>query len=292
MKGGAAAFLLVLAVLSKHIADLPGRITLCLVGDEESLGPLGSRFLLDNAPEVVGDVLLSTEPSSTGLIRYGEKGIVVGKAVFRGEAGHAAYPQAEPNCIVRAAAFINELSEVVRQFDGAAINVLDPEIDGLIGEGASAALGRNVLNVGHISGGVRHNMIPRACVVDVDVRTPVGIDARGVADAIRRCAESHHGEYLEHETTSANVSDKDHALFGALVNAVEIVTGRKPMMSLSLGVTDCRLWRSLGIPAAVYGLHPGSMAADTEYLEVDDLVTIAQVHALACVQLLRDGIRG
>jgi succinyl-diaminopimelate desuccinylase len=289
MKGGLAAFMFVYGALAR--LDLPGKVTLCLVCDEETAGPFGSKWLVANVPEVLGDVLLSTEPSSPGLVRYGEKGLIIGKAHFHGQSGHGAYPQALPNAIVRGAQFVGELEDELQQ----AFPPLPPEpeldavIDAAISPGASANLHRIVVNWGRIDGGVKHNMAPRLCTVEVDVRSPVGVDAHAVVDKIREVVERNGGEYVEVETRTGNVSDTAHPLFPAICAAVEQVTGVRPGLAVGLGATDCREWRALGIPAAVFGPDPTTMATDDEFIDSEQLAEIAKVHALTCVSLLTDG---
>jgi succinyl-diaminopimelate desuccinylase len=293
MKGGVAAFLFVLGTLARLEPALPGTVTLCLVCDEETAGPFGSKWLMANVPEVRGDMVLSTEPSAPGLVRNGEKGLIIGKAHFRGQSGHGAYPQALPNAIVRGAAFVGELEDEL----GRAFQPEPPDpavaaaIDAAIGQGASHNLGRIVVNWGRIDGGVKHNMAPRLCTVEVDVRTPVGVDAHAVVDVIRACVERHGGEYAEVETVTANVSDPGHPIFAALTGAVESVTGVRPALAVGLGATDLREWRALGTPAAVFGPDPATMATDDEFIDSEQLAEIAKVHALACVTLLTEGGR-
>jgi succinyl-diaminopimelate desuccinylase len=291
MKGGLAALLFAFAVLSR-VDALPGRVTICLVCDEETAGPFGSKWLVANMPDrVLGDVLLSTEPSAPGLVRYGEKGLIIGKALFHGQSGHGAYPQALPNAIVRGAGFVGALEDaLVERFPPLEPEPeLDAAIDAAIGAGAARNLKRIVVNWGRIDGGVKHNMAPRLCTVEVDVRTPVGVDAHAVVDAIRATVEAHGGEYVEVETRTANVSDTSHPLFAAIRGAVESVTGVAPTLAVGLGATDCREWRAHGIPAAVFGPDPTTMATDDDFIDSEQLLEIAKVHALTALQVMTDG---
>jgi succinyl-diaminopimelate desuccinylase len=291
MKGGLAAFLFILGALAR-VEDLPGRVTLCLVCDEETAGPFGSKWLVANVPDrVLGDVLLSTEPSAPAIVRYGEKGLIIGKALFHGQSGHGAYPQALPNAIVRGAGFVLELEgELVASFPPLPPEPeLDAAIDAAIQPGAAANLKRVVVNWGRIDGGVKHNMAPRLCTVEVDVRTPVGVDAHAVVDVIRAVAERSGGEYVEVETRTANVSDTAHPVFPAITGAVERIVGQRPTLAVGLGATDCREWRAHGIPCAVFGPDPTTMATDDEFIDSEQLSEIAKVHALTAMTLLTDG---
>ena len=292
MKGGAAAFLVVIGVLSGLRSELAGEVTLCLVCDEESGGPFGSRFLLEHLPRLKGSVMLSSEPSSTGLVRYGEKGLIHGQAVFEGKAGHAAYPQPVRNPISRAAEFISGLETALAEYQAShpgpeAVNSDDALINAALGDGASGHLRTSVLNFGKIAGGARVNMVPRACAVDVDVRVPVGVTAADVANLVKSVADRSGGRYTLWDLWDASVSDPSGPLVTALCESVRSVTGRPAIKMIGLGATDARFWRAHGVPAGVYGPSPGPMGADDEYVEIDELVDVAKVHALTCVTLLR-----
>jgi succinyl-diaminopimelate desuccinylase len=289
MKGGATAFMFVAGSLNRIKSSLSGSVTLILVCDEETAGPFGSKYLVEHHPEVLADVVLSSEPSSPGLVRYGEKGLNIGKAFFIGPTGHGAYPNVQPNPIVQAAAFVRDLEDVVATFP-VPPQAIDPDydrrFDAALGDGSSDALRSIVLNIGRIEGGVKHNMKPKRCTVDVDIRTPIGVDSQALVEAVCATAAKHGGEYREVESGDANVSETDLPLFHALRSAVATVTNREPMLSVGLGATDCRLWRRRGIPAAVYGPDPSTMATDDEYVDADELLNVAKVHALTCLTLL------
>jgi hypothetical protein len=50
MKGGIAASMLAFALLAEYRDTWRGEALLTLAGDEESMGPLGTKWLLDNVP--------------------------------------------------------------------------------------------------------------------------------------------------------------------------------------------------------------------------------------------------
>jgi acetylornithine deacetylase/succinyl-diaminopimelate desuccinylase-like protein len=68
--------------------------------------------------------------------------------------------------------------------------------------------------------------------------------------------------------------------------SVTAVRGAPVELSCSLGGTDCRFWRKRGTPCVVYGPTPHNIAAPDEYVEAEDLVTVAKAHALAMAKLL------
>jgi succinyl-diaminopimelate desuccinylase len=274
MKGGAAAFMAVLRVLDGVRDDLVGRVSLTLVCDEETFGPHGARHLLDARPDLAGDVLLSTEPSSPGVVRYAEKGMAWGECTFRGPGGHAAYPSDEPTAIESAAAFVLAL----RGFEEDA----GPP-------GATHPAERVVANAGVIAGGTSVNMRADLCTVRVDVRVPLGLSTADMIERVRALAAEHGADYRVWNRFEPNASDRDHPIFALLCDHAERVTGTRPAVACGLGCTDARLWRARGIPAAVYGPSPTGMAAPDEALARSELLDVVRVHALAvCDYLARD----
>jgi succinyl-diaminopimelate desuccinylase len=293
MKGGAAAFMFTAGLLASHADEVAGKLTLCLVCDEETFGPHGSKLLLQSVG-CHGDILLSAEPSSTAVVRYGEKGVVIGHVDFAGAPAHGAYPTAAGNPITSAARFIASLNTAMASLNDECkadpVSAVDAaRIDAALGPGAAGYLTRPVLNFGRIGGGITANMQARRCRVTVDVRLPLHISAFTVVSLIEQIAANCGGTYTCKEARDANVSDTGHWLFPLLTRAVHEVTGREPSLAIGIGCTDARLWRGIGVPAAVFGPSPLTMGRDDEHITVDELITVTKVHALACWRALQPG---
>jgi succinyl-diaminopimelate desuccinylase len=58
------------------------------------------------------------------------------------------------------------------------------------------------------------------------------------------------------------------------------------MPGISIGGTDCRIWRAKGIPAYVYGPTPNNMGAPDEFVTLDDLLGTVHVHVLSAFDYL------
>ena len=277
MKSGAATFMMILKHFSQRKEALRGQLTLCLVSDEETFGPYGSRALLDMFPSLSGDYLLSTEPSSASVIRYGERGFCWAEVTFRGPGGHGAYPSAQCSAIDTAAAFIGALRQrwpesLRRTEDGTGFgsDVLAPKGHSFVDEFS--------LSIGTIQGGDKVNMKPTDCTVSLDFRIPLKQSVDAVLSPLRSLTEEYGGQIGYLNTGEPNQSDPSGPLFQALAAAVVQETGRAPALAIGLGCTDTRLWRYRGVPAAVYGPDPSTMAFSEEWLDVDQLETIARVH--------------
>jgi hypothetical protein len=55
---------------------------------------------------------------------------------------------------------------------------------------------------------------------------------------------------------------------------------------LSIGATDCRFWRTRGVPAYVYGCSPEGMGVPNEAVKVEEYLTVLKVYALSALDYL------
>jgi succinyl-diaminopimelate desuccinylase len=291
MKGGAAAFLYVTWLASQWRDQLAGSLAYALVCDEESFGPFGARAVLEQRPELAGDAMLSTEPSSRRFVRFGEKGIVWGTATFEGPAGHAAYPSPGVSAIERASAFALDFAS----FDGwprASRPAFDGDQrlrdihDGAVVPGASDALDRALVNLGMIRGGAKRNLHAERCDVEVDVRLPVGASAAEAVTTLEHLVDRHGGRLDIELQSDPNATDPEHPLLDLVCENVAQVTGEQPLRTVGLGGTDSRLWRARGVPAAVFGPAPQTMGGPDELINIDELADITAVHAATVWDLL------
>lgn len=276
MKSGAAAFMTIMKHFSQRTEALRGQVTLCLVSDEETFGPYGSRALLEFFPSLAGDYLLSTEPSSTTVIRYGERGFCWVEVAFTGPGGHGAYPSSKPSPIDTAGQFIAALRKRWPETCNTAgsktigYDVLAPKGHSFVNEVS--------LSLGTIRGGDKVNMKPTDCVLSLDFRIPIGKSVDDVLTPLRALVQEYGGKIGYLNTGEPNQSDPTSPLFQAMSAAVGAETGQVPALAIGLGCTDARLWRYLGVPAAVYGPDPSTMAFSEEWLDIDQLETITRVH--------------
>ena len=92
MKCGTTASIFTYLLLRDLRDELKGRLTLTIVSDEETGGRWGSGYLVEHhAPEVLGDCVLSGEPSSPWTVRFGEKAPVWLRFHVKTPGAHGAY---------------------------------------------------------------------------------------------------------------------------------------------------------------------------------------------------------
>lgn len=293
MKVGTAASMVTYAYLHEIKDHLKGRLTLTAVSDEETFGPWGARWLIEHRPDVLGDCVLNGEPSTPQTIRFGEKGIIWLELTLATKGGHGAYAQVSDNAIKQAGAIIAELEELTQ---------IEPEmpaqvemrienarvaLDAALGPGATDTLKQVTVNIGVIEGGYKVNMIPGHCRVEVDVRCPVGVPLEVALARFDAIVSRHpNASYRVINQSAPNWVDPNHPMLTILQNNAVAVRNIKPLPILSIGGTDCRLWRLKGIPAFIYGPNPYNMGAPDEYATLDDLFGTYHVHVLSAYDYL------
>jgi succinyl-diaminopimelate desuccinylase len=296
MKCGTSASIWTYIYLHRLRAELGGRLTLTCVSDEETGGTWGAKWLLDTfGEEFRGDCMLNGEPSVPTMVRFGEKGTLRIVIEIDTPGAHAAYTHMSPNAIRIASALIGDLYALedlpVVQEDAIreAIEAGYGAVDAGVGQGASKILNRFTVSVGVIQGGVKINVLPGHCRLEVDIRLPVGMTHKALLAEVERIVARHPPARLSPIWTHSaepTVSDPNHEMIGIVRRMVRELGRPEPVPAVSLGATDCKHWRGAGVPSYVYGCRPTGMAKADEQVEVEEYLHIVRTHALAAAAYL------
>ncbi|MCI0546326.1 MAG: M20/M25/M40 family metallo-hydrolase [Candidatus Rokubacteria bacterium] len=298
MKCGTTASVFTYAYLAPLAGELGGRLTLTLVSDEETGGRWGSAYLVrEHGDEVRGDCVLNGEPSSPHTVRFGEKGVFWMTLAIRTPGGHSAYPHVSASANRVAARLIRDLEslEEIRPCSPDVVSraLAAPEVatgvEQGLGRGAGAWMQKVSVNIGVMRGGVKVNMLPAECDLEVDARLPVGVSRAEVRAAVERIVARHPEATWEESGDlglEATWSDPAHDMVRLIQDNAEAALGVRPPAIVSLGATDCRFWRAAGVPAYVYGCSPAGMGAPDESVAVDELFHVVKVHALSAFDYL------
>lgn len=296
MKGGSTAAVFAYAYMHRLKERIPGRLTLMIVSDEETGGTWGSKWLIDTLGEqVLGDCVLSGEPSGVGTVRYGEKGIFQFTVSVKTRGAHGPYPHLSKNAIRIASSIMDELErlqEMVPDLPASVAQSLNEPrtremIEKTMGVGTAEVMKRLTVNIGTIRGGSKINMVAADCTMEVDIRIPIGIDSDDVLAHVQQILAKHPEATLEDlRKGSANYCDPGHRM-ARIVDASARAVGLPPLVPIpSVGGSDCRLWRERGIPAYVFGTTPHNIAAPNEWTSVEDFMQVVRVHTLSSYQFL------
>jgi succinyl-diaminopimelate desuccinylase len=296
MKCGTAASVWTYIYLHRLRDRLKGRLTLTCVSDEETGGTWGAKWLIDTFPsEFLGDCVLNGEPSTPGMVRFGEKGTL--RLVFEIDTpgAHGAYTHISKNAIKIASDLIQDLYGLedlpVTQPDDIkqAIAASAPAIERALGAGGGRILNRFTVSAGVIQGGVKINMLPGHCRLEVDIRLPVCTTHAQVMREIERILARYPEVLLKPVWTHSaepTVCDPGHPMLRTIQATVKSLIGSEPVASVSLGATDMKHWRSRGVPGYVYGCAPNNMAKGDEWVAIDEYLHIVRTHAVAAASYL------
>ncbi len=295
MKCGTTASILTYHYLSRVKDRLKGKLTLTCVSDEETFGPWGATWLIENHPEVRGDCCLNGEPSSPFTVRFGEKGLLWLEFTIRTRGSHGAYPHASESAsklMTRLIADLEALADLPVDAPGNVMGALQAaraEIDRALGEGAAEIAPKVTVNIGLAEAGIKVNMTPSTARMEVDIRLPVGMTRERVLGEVNRILARHPGATMREINHSApSWCDPGHEMVEIIQENVRALKGFEPKPVISLGGTDTRLWRYKNVPAYVYGPPPTGMGSFDEHVEVDTFLHIVRTHVLsACDYLSR-----
>lgn len=284
MKSGVAAMIYAVRAL-EQTGPFPGRVTLCVLADEEGL-MLGAKHFAASPAAAAVDAAIIGEPEE-GEICIAAKGAIRLQIELTGAMAHGAMPQHGRNPVASTGTLLGALAAYQRQ--------LQSEL------GSHDHLGPpyvtpTVIHAGSVD---QINVIPARATVCVDIRTVPDLDHETVVAVVTKLAEASATE--DRVTAEVTVVDDrpaveidvGHPVVVALAAAHEAVTGEPARYGGVPGATDGTiLTRDAGIPTAVYG--PGGKwiahQAD-EYVEVADIVRCAHVYAEAADRYLRGGAR-
>lgn len=294
MKGGIAASLLAARMLARHRDAWCGEIVITLAGDEETMGSLGTRWLLENVPEAIGDAMICGDVGSPLVVRFGEKGLVWIEIEATGQPAHGAHVHKGINAIDRLRAALDGLKRLEDLPIAAPADVVRAIADAkaisepLSGDGEAETLQRLTVNIGTISGGVSPNLVPSAAKAAADIRLPAGITLEEVEAALHRDLDGLEGvTWRILQKYPPTVTPPAHEIITATVAAATVVLGRAPVPNMRVGGSDARLYRMFGVPSVVFGCTPFNMGGPDENILVDELLAVAKVHALTALRFLQ-----
>ncbi len=298
MKCGTSASILAFIYLSRLADHWPGKLVLTAVSDEETGGKWGTRYLLENhGDDCIGDCVINAEPSGLASIRFAEKGTLRVTFHIRTPGAHGAYPHRSANANRIAASLIADLDRLndmpVPMPAEMKETLSRPEVracmDTVMGAGAANVAMRVTVNVGVVRGGLKVNMMPGDCRVEVDIRLPFGIDRSDVLTEIEGILKAYPEATLEVQEAASNpasASDPSHPMMGILKAVIAETSEHRPEAIAGIGATDCKFFRYHGVPSFVYGPSPATMSMPDEHVPIDDFIHVLRAHALAAFDYL------
>jgi succinyl-diaminopimelate desuccinylase len=285
MKAGVAAALCALDAIRSVSPDLPGRIRLGIVCDEEGMMTGIKHFIEQgHANEVDGAIICEPEENEICLF---QKGAMRVNITFTGVMSHGAMPYAGVNPIAALSAFIEQVKELQRLEQS------------LLGEHQYLGLPWLTPTIikSPITGEAQHNVMPESAYLALDIRTVPG----QTHDKILRQLEAF-ARGLEQITPRLKIeidcfesrpwteTPKDNPIVKAVESAYPLIFKQAPKYGGVPGATDgtfLHAWANVPIVTIGPGLRTIPHQRD-EYVDVDDIIQSTRLYAAAAIYFLLD----
>ena len=297
MKGGlAAAIVAVEAFLEEVGGDFPGAIEISGTVDEESGGFGGVGYLAKRGyfskPRV--DHVIIPEPLNVDRVCIGHRGVWWAEIETHGREAHGSMPFLG-NCAVR------HMGAVLGKIETELLPHLAEKRTTMpvVPEGAR----QSTLNINSIHGGMSEDfdglpspMVPDSCRMVIDRRylieeDPAAVKAEviGLLDGLVASREGFSYSLKEVLSFLPTLTDADAPVAVAVGAAIEDVLGRPATQVVSPGTYDQKHVVRVGQLKDCIAYGPGILDLahqPDEYVEIDAMVSSAQVMALAMVDLM------
>jgi acetylornithine deacetylase/succinyl-diaminopimelate desuccinylase-like protein len=279
MKGGTAAAIEALRALRD--GGLIERGSVLLVAHDLHEAPWGLGQQLDNLIRrgIHGDAVLLPEPMHTHLPVIG-RGCATWKAVLRRDGApihEVMRPADEPNVIAAGAGLVWRLTNLDQQ---------------LAVESNSAAGPASVF-VGQIHAGEIYNQYPQVCMLEGTRRWLHGTDHDGVRADFQKLLSGLGSDCRVNveldwrHIRGAFQLDVDDPFVAAFQRSYTVIRGEPLPSGPKPFVDDGNSFSSMaGIPAITHGPRAGGQHTVDEWVDIDDLVRVAETYALTAVAFL------
>ena len=255
MKGGIAAFV-------AACARAPGHVSLLITGDEEADAVDGTVRVLEWMREArkIPDFCVVGEPTSTSslgdVVKIGRRGSLNATILMPGRQGHAAYPHLAENAV-------HKLVPVLAELMGTQLDRGSEFFDPSTLQVTSVDVGNKVTNV-----------IPGEAVAKLNIRFNDLHSGASLSAWLKDVLARHTPDAtLQVKISGEAFLTQPGDEVGALVRAIETVTGSAPERNTGGGTSDARFIARY-CPVAEFGL------VGTTMHKVDEAVPVAELEQL------------
>jgi len=341
MKAGIACQIMAMKLLKESGEKFSGKLQMWFTPDEETHGIYGSAFMSKNNLERVNaDATIISEPSirhplTSPYIGIGEKGPHWLKFTFHGVAGHGSWPKEKSNAINKATNFMvnarkklkfpkqkppitkwQSMRQLISRVGLAGfreMRAFTPEKMPLDKDKKdSGILYRTTFSFNEIKAGIKTNIIPDRCEIDVDFRTMPGLKSQQLFDSlVKYCSKLkyrielpegytnlQHNDpkfkdkpidvYLSILTIGEGSATSPNSEFGKVIhNAFTTVYKTSPIFSYGTGFSDAGNMREAGMKD-IFVFGPGGRNAHNanEYANLSTLKDITKLYLLIAYRYL------
>ncbi len=240
MKAAVVSLITVLGEFTTR--ELPYRLELQLVTDEETGGENCSRYLADSNPN--GDFVICGEPTNLG-IGVQAKGILQIDIIVNGKSAHGSRPWEGDNAIIKAYKLFDKINSL-------------PFV-----QECSDILKKPSINLSKIEGGMVYNKVPDCCVLSLDIRFLPQQSREQIIGQIKRITDN----TIEVKGFGQPVVTSDKNVFvRSLARSIERHIDDNARILGQHGSSDTRFFSKHGIPAVEFGPCGDNWHGDNEHV--------------------------
>ena len=276
-KGQMASMLVLAKLLKDNESRLNGSLLLIGAADEEKGSRLGLEYLLDECGISADYAIIPDVANNMKIIDVGEKGALFLNITSYGKQAHGSTPEKGINAIWNMIELLNQLKKL--KYKCQTHELFSPP----------------TLNLGTISGGAAHNIVPAKCEAKLDIRYLPGETEKEILNNIYEIIAS----IKQHNPTATfDITVDTHLpptrvpaenpLISLISNHTESILGTKPIPIGFSGVTVSKQLIEKGIMAVGFG--PGDEDQShiaNESIEIQELMDFGKIMGLVIFDILK-----
>lgn len=275
MKGGVAAMLVALECLHRANIKLQGKLQFAGTAGEE-VDCFGAKEVVRKGQIDDTTAMVISEPSSNEVF-CAHKGNLQCKITIHGKAAHGSMPQNGINAILVASDVIQELKTLQMEYE------------------AHPLLGSPTVNVGTIQGGVKPNIVPDECIMEVDIRTVPGQNHQHIVMQISDFLQKASAVYGATSTIDilndlpAVTTEVSHPFTELAVSTLHTYFDQQKKAGGVMYYTDASVFAPhLNVPILIYGPGEPSVAHQkNEWMEVDKYLESIRYYIAFAIEYLQ-----
>lgn len=278
MKAAVTAMMLAIRSLSARREDWSGRVSLTLVADECVFGPDGAEFLLDQRPELRGDMVICGEGPGFMHLAIAEKGLMWVRLTATGPVGQGMLSNVGSTATTRLAAAIIALDEINHLSVRCPLPVLDhnDNVEGL----------RPSVNVGRIGGGDFISQSASSAWAEIDIRIPPGLSVKDLSAILDSICKPGNLAWETIKSWDANWTNSESEVAAAILAAAHDNNRVGTRLVTRLPASDASRWRKLGIPSVCFGPQAELASGVDDYVNRQDFFDCIKIYEQAACYTL------
>lgn len=275
-KASVAAQVMAGVALARSGVPLTGTLIITEVADEETGGDFGSGFLVDNELVQAEHVIVG-EPTN-GVLCIGERGRVVVELTVTGSTGHAAAPLTGVNAI---------------EIMGQVIHALTMDLWPQITRREHPVLSPSTATISFVSGGIKINVIPDRCTIQIDRRIveleSVDATVAEIRETAERAVKGIRGVAIETKKLIGRSARLIHA-DSRVVQAAQLASrwlGHEPLLGGFFAGSDAKHFARRNCSTLIVGPgDPETAHTPDEWVGVEDVLNATRLYALTALRLV------